>query len=378
MSYINKSFVLLSFVLLGSCSPFVSNQSESSSLVDESLSSNNDSEASDSLSVDISNSEISVPVSAEHNPYATINTNAEREDFYMADFTRANSFLDAQYRTAAGLISGDIIDSPNVAEYPIRHEPDRTYEAFSAYKVRDGVYTYDESGNFQSYTINSLIGETKTIYYNGGYVTLEDVAAYLFAFAEVPPNNKYDKNAASESIAKWWVYGRVNNSYFSADTDKYKYEPDVPQTDFDGQYSGDGYYRYYEMDFGYTQLNWELGYWTYDNVYNDGYGIDRGPVRFVFTAQDTNGNAGAKYIPIEDRHVFLTTNHYNDFTEYLNFAGGWGITFGWMSAGNEYCSDMSSDGSRYGKGYYEFVNPVPKTSYPATSLIDLQDLQQLA
>lgn len=365
MLYANRGLFLLTFLLLASCTPFTSeNPSEDISSIDSI-------EQSQETSAEISNSEISVPVEENENPYYAIDTNLEREEFYSSNYARATSFIDAKYRTAAGLISGDITDSGS-SEYPLRHEPLIANSDLSTYKVSDGIYTYDDEGNYQSYQINTLNNETKTIYYGGAYVTLEDVAAYLFAFAEVPANNQYGKYDQYDSIAKWWIYGRVNNSYFSANTDKYQYEPDIPNTDFDGNYVGEGYYRYYEMDFGYTELGWTLGNWTYERAYNNGQSIDRGPVRFVFTATDTDGNAGAKYIPVEDRHVFLTTNHYNDFTEYLNFTGGWGMTFGWMSAGNEYCASMS--GNQYGLGYYEFDNPVAKTSYSEVNLISLNDL----
>lgn len=312
----------------------------------------------------------------ETDPYAGIDTNSERQAFYLDDYVRARSYEDAQYRTSHGLISGDIKDS-NSDVFDIVHNPSTRYEALKGYKLHQGTYTYDNEGNFRSYTINTISGTPKTIYYGGGYVTLEDVAAYLFAFCEVPENNKYDKSRGqSASISKWWKYGRVNNSYFSANTDQYKYEPDVPRTDFDGQYEGEGIYRYYEMDFGYTELGWKLGYSTYNTPYNTGSKITRGAVRFVFTATDTDYNLGAKYIPIEHRHVFLTNNHYNDFIEYLNYENGWGQPFGWMSAGNEYCSGMSS--SNYGKGYYDFDNPIPPTLYPVPSIVSLATLRALA
>lgn len=396
--------LLVGVFLIGCQKPGSSSQSENSSLLPSSSqpssevvasSETSSSEYLSSSESSLSSSEIpassEMPVSSEipssselpgsewipeTDPYAGIDTHSEREAFYIDDYVRAQSYEDAQYRTAHGLISGDIKDS-NSDEFDIVHNPSTRYDNLQGYKLHEGTYTYDQEGNFKSYTINTISGTPKTIYYGGGYVTLEDVAAYLFAFCEVPENSKYDKSRGqSASISKWWKYGRVNNSYFSANTEQYKYEPDVPRTDFDGRYEEEGYYRYYEMDFGYTQTGWELGYSTYTTPYNTGSKITRGAIRFVFTATDVYYNAGAKYIPIEHRHVFLTTNHYNDFIEYLNYENGWGQPFGWMSAGNEYCAGMS--GSSYGKGYYEFDNPNPPTTYPSPSIVSLSTLRTIA
>lgn len=292
-------------------------------------------------------------------PYYLIDTDYEREQFHQNDFSRATSYEDAMYRTQHYLISGDVKDTPVSANFNINHLPNRQYRDLAKYRIDEGQYTYTTSGEFESYTINNLEGKVKKIYYGAAYVTLEDVAAYIFAFLDAPSNWSSSK---SGSIGEWGIYKRFNNSYFSADTDKYKYEPDVPRTDFDGKYYGEGIYKYHEMDFGYTELGWSLGYSTYNSPYNDGYSITRGPVRFVYTAATTDDEYGAKYIPIEHRHVFLTYNHYNDFIEYMNYENGWGIPFGWMSAGNEYVSGMNN-GSSFGKGYYEFDTIIPKTEY---------------
>lgn len=292
-------------------------------------------------------------------PYASIDTKSERDEFHQNNYLRATSYADAMYRTKHYLISGDVKDTLSQSSFPINHFPNRQYRDLAKYRIDEGVYEYDKAGEFLSYTINNLKGLTKKVYFRAAYVTLEDVAAYVFAFGNVPSNWS---SSRSGSLGSWGVYKRFNNSYFSADTDQYKFEPDVPRTDFNGSYSGEGIYKYYEMDFGYTQTDWELGYTTYTEPYNNGSFVTRGPVRLVYTGSDTNDNRGAKFIPMEHRHVFLTYNHYNDFIEYLNYENGWGIPFGWMSAGNEYCSGMSS-GSSYGKGYYEFQTFTPKTAY---------------
>lgn len=291
-------------------------------------------------------------------PYYSIDTKSEREAFHDTDFNRATSYEDAIFRTNHYLISGDVKDTPNDADYDINHLPNRKYRELAKYRIDEGQYTYRPNGDFESYTINNLEGRIKKVYYGAAYVTLEDVAAYVFAFSEAPANWT---RSNSPKVNNWGEYTRVNNLYFSANTDKYKYEPDVPRTDFDGRYEGEGVYKYYEMDFGYTKTNWTLGYTTYEAPYNTGSKITRGAIRLVYTAATTEGEEGAHYIPMEHRHVFLTINHYNDFIEYLNYENGWGIPFGWMSAGNEYVGNMSSN--PYGKGYDEFDVIIPKTEY---------------
>lgn len=319
--------------------------------------------------------EESVPTS---DPYQTIDTKAERKAFHENDsYNRATSYEDAMYRTQHYLVSGDVKDTTESANFDLNHLPSREYRDLAKYRIDEGLYEYDQEGNFLSYTINNLEGKVKKVYYGAAYVTLEDVAAYVFAFLDAPSNWSSSK---SGSLGNWDSYKRFNNSYFSADTEAYKFEPDVPRTDFDGRYEGEGIYKYYEMDFGYTEVGWKLGNSTYSKPYNDGSKIERGPVRLVYTAADTDGNRGAKYIPMEHRHVFLTYNHYNDFIEYLNYENGWGIPFGWMSGGNEYCGGMSSNA--YGLGYYQFTNPQPKSTYEdymvyRTSLTNVKNLLQV-
>ena len=41
---------------------------------------------------------------------------------------------------------------------------------------------------------------------------------------------------------------------------------------------------------------------------------------------------------LEDRYVFYTYNHYNDFQEYLNYQNGWGEMFGNITGGGDISS----------------------------------------
>ncbi|OQC50077.1 MAG: hypothetical protein BWX57_00522 [Tenericutes bacterium ADurb.Bin024] len=309
------------------------------------------------------------------NPYAHIVTDADKEEFYANNYQRATSYEDAMFRTEQGLIAGDIIDTPSSATYPLNHLPNRTYRSLANYRINEGEYEYTPSGDYKSYTINNLNGKVKKVYYGAAYVALDDVAAYLFAFGEAPANQMSAKSgtAMAQAIALYGKYGRVNNGYYSSDVTQYKYEPALPHTDNGGAVEAD-MYNYREMDFGYTYTPWGYGVES-NEPYNNGTKITRSTVRFVYSAYDHEGNEGAKYIPVEHRHVFLTINHYNDFFEYLNYEGGWSESFGWMSAGNEYCAGMS--GSKYGKGYYDFENPEPPTNYIVPQIKTLAEVQSL-
>lgn len=309
------------------------------------------------------------------NPYAGIDTDYEKELFYTHNYNRATSYEDAMYRTSKGLISGDIKDTRLETSYPLNHLPNRKYRLINEYRINEGVYEYDEEGDFKSYTINNLEGKVKKVYFGAGYVSLEDVAAYLFAFGKGPANytKSTDGTDKYQIINTWGVYGRVNDAYYSSDVTHYLFEPSLPHTDNGGP-RGENMYNYHELDFGYTQTPWGYGVQS-DEPYNNGRRINRGTVRFVYSASTYEGNYGAKNIPVEHRHVFLTFNHYNDFVEYLNYEGGWGVPFGWMSAGNDYVAGMSS--SKYGPGYYDFVDSYPQTLYPIPEVKSLVELRSI-
>jgi hypothetical protein len=158
----------------------------------------------------------------------------------------------------------------------------------------------------------------------------------------------------SEAISKWGKYGRVNNNSFSGDISKYPYEPELPNI------LGTNKIYYNEIDFGtignYTLSNRNK---TYNQVaYNNGSSITRGAVRIVYVS-DT------KVKSIDERYVFYTYNHYNDFQEYLNYHNGWGYRFGNESAGNEYC---------YGTDDYYSFGCVPPSKHPQTLLQKYSEL----
>lgn len=310
----------------------------------------------------------------ETNPYVNIVSDLDKLDFYSNDYQRASSYIDAMYRTEMKLVSGDIRDTHDDANYPLNHLPNRDLRQLHSYRINEGVYEFNEDGSFQSYTINTLHGKTKKIYYGAAYVSLDDIAAYLFAFGRGPANYIANKKQQSLAIREWGEYGRVNDAYYSSDVTEYKYEPMLPHTD-NGGIRGENMYNYHELDFGYTMVPSGYGNVLASRPYNNGSSINRGSVRFVYTAETYEGQWGSEYIPVEHRHVFLTYNHYNDFVEYLNYEGGWGANFGWMSAGNEYCGGKSKN--QYGLGYNEFIDPFEPSLYPEPTIKSLSETKSI-
>lgn len=238
----------------------------------------------------------------------------DKDDFY-ASYTPAVSYMDAYYRTQHGLMSGSIEEqdqAPTISAY----QP-----SYKGSLIRNDVYLFSEDGN--TYYVVDCYGEISfEIYKGGAYVVLEEVAAYVFAFGE-PPANHSDSKKTKPTQSEWGEYLRVNNTNFSGDTGKYPYEPELPRISGCG-----GDLTYYEMDIGTTGTDCDPSFDV--KVYNDGYSITRGAARIVYSCKDKNGN---KIIDLDERYVFYTYNHYNDFQEYLNYEGGWGEMFGNVTGG---------------------------------------------
>ena len=254
--------------------------------------------------------------------------NVDKDEFY-ANYTPAISYNDAQYRTEHGLMSGSIDaqdQAPTISEYqPMKNGK----------YVRNNVYIFSEDGN--TYYVVDCYGEVAFAVYRGGaYVVLEEVAAYVFAFGE-PPANQSESKKANPKQSIWGQYLRVNHSQFSGDTSRYPYEPELPRISGCG-----GDFIYYEMDIGTTGTDCDPGYEI--KVYNDGYTITRGAARIVYTYQDKNSNGE---ISLDERYVFYTYNHYNDFQEYLNYEGGWGEMFGNITGGGQLSSKTNCNPTDY-------------------------------
>ena len=247
------------------------------------------------------------------NPYLDINKN----EFYN-NYKRATSLLDSQYRSECYLMSGDIT--------PQDQEPEIASNQPKQGNMLIHSTTRDFSNNDNVYTVYNVNGEKEfDIYYGGAYTSLEEVAAYIYAWGEVPVNYDPDKDAQPYN-SNWGEYLRANNTYFSGNTKKYPYEPELPNI------SGidNGNVMYYEIDIGTTGTDCDPKYDP--EIYNDGERIVRGAARIVYTYSYINGDP----VSDEDRYVFYTYNHYNDFQEYLNYYNGWGEMFGNVTAGNEY------------------------------------------
>ena len=254
--------------------------------------------------------------------------NVTESEFYK-NYTPARSYMDAYYRTLHGLMSGDI-------------SPQDQAPTLSSYQpMENGIYLRNSDANYSSdkntyYIVDSYGNVVNKVFRGGAYVTLEEVAAYVFAFNEIPANYSSSKSTRPTSSI-WGKYLRVNNTKFSGSTTKYPYEPELPRISGCG-----GDLTYYEMDLGTTGTDCDP---SYDIVeYNNGSKITRGAARIVYTRYDLNGN---ELLDINERFVFYTYNHYNDFQEYLNYEGGWGEKFGNITGGGTLSSKYDYNPTPY-------------------------------
>lgn len=254
--------------------------------------------------------------------------NMSAAEFY-SDYEPADDYWDSYWRTQHGFMSGSIEpqdQKPTVAEY--QPMEDGKY-------MRNTYAHYSADGN--TYYIVDGYGEVvNQVFKCGAYVSLEEVAAYVFAFGDIPVNYTSSKNAKpTQSI--WGEYLRLNHSQFSGSTTKYPYEPELPDISGCG-----GSLRYYEIDIGTTGTDCDPGYRA--ELYNNGTRIARGAARIVYARFDANGN---NIIDVNEKYVFYTYNHYNDFQEYLNYQGGWGEMFGNITGGGKISSKYDYNPTPY-------------------------------
>ena len=275
------------------------------------------------------------------NPYNLKYKDMTREEFY-ANYTPAENAEDAYYRSKYGFMSGTL-RVPDEAPRVVQNRP-----------MQDGKYIRNSVATYLSEDVYLLVdvnGEpVMEIYRGGGYITLEEVAAYVFAFGDVPANYSNNKKT-SPSSSIWKEYLRVNNTKFSGNTRQYPYEPALPRISGCG-----GDLTYYEIDIGTTGTTSGEGYAV--RIYNDGSRITRGAARIVYTRYDRNGNS---IIDPDERYVFYTYNHYNDFQEYLNYYGGWGEMFGNITGGGALSSKYN-------------YNPTPYVEVALAPLPNLSDV----
>ena len=275
-------------------------------------------------------------------PDADPYTNVDKEAFY-ANYAPACCLTNSKYRTKHGLLSGSKeVPGQFAQDAPNRPTQDGKFIRNTSAYYLDGGSTYvvtDETGK-----------EVMRIYKGGAYITLEEVAAYMYAFGgsanDIPANYTTSKKTRpSESI--WGEYLRVNHSKFSGSTSKYPYEPKLPDISGCG-----GALQYYELDIGTTGTVTPGDYVV--KIYNNGTVITRGAARIVHTRQDKNRNG---IFEPDEVYVFYTDNHYNDFREYLNYYGGWGQIFGNITGGGEYSSKTNCNPTPYPEtAYKEFIS----------------------
>ncbi len=283
-----------------------------------------------------------IPPSQTVDPYATVS-----ESEFYADYEPAESYYDAYWRTYHGFMSGSV--APQAQEPTLAADRPK----------QDGLYIRNTSSFYSAdkntYFVLDSDGEVAyEIYRGGAYVALEEVAAYLMAFGDIPPNYTSSKKG-DPATDKWGIYLRLNHTKFSGSTSKYPYEPELPRISGCG-----GDLTYYEIDIGTTGTDCDPSYTP--RVYNDGNRITRGAARIVYTRYDRNGNGITEP---DERYVFYTYNHYNDFCEYLNYSGGWGETFGNITGG----------GTLSSKTHY---NPTPYVQTARAELSSRSDLPAVA
>ncbi len=263
----------------------------------------------------------------EPNDYQSKYANMSKADFY-ANYEPAENAEDAYWRSKYGFMSGSLT-VPDQAPTVSQNRP-----------MQDGKYVRNSVAFFADEDVYVLVDSfgdiVMEVYRGGAYITLEEVAAYVYAFGDVPANYVNNKKT-SPSSSIWGEYLRLNHSQFSGDTRRYPYEPELPNISGCG---GDLYY--YEIDIGTTGTDCDPKYSAV--LYNNGYRIERGAARIVYARYDANGD---QIIDPNERYLFYTYNHYNDFQEYLNYYGGWGEMFGNITGGGQISSKYNCNPTPY-------------------------------
>ena len=240
----------------------------------------------------------------------------------------AQSLKEALERSERGEVSGST-KVPDQA--PIRSE---------YMPMKDGKYVKNNEPYYideDTYVVVDALGnEVFRIYRGGGYISIEEVAAYVYAFGDIPANYVSSKKTKPTNSI-WGIYLRLNHSKFSGSTSNYPYEPELPRISGCG-----GDLTYYEIDIGTTGNDCDPDYTP--ALYNNGSKITRGAARIVYARFDANGN---QIIDPDEKYVFYTYNHYNDFQEYLNYYGGWGEMFGNVTGGGVFDSKTQCNPTPY-------------------------------
>ena len=269
-------------------------------------------------------------------------TNISKNQFYE-NYSPACCYQNSVYRTDHGFMSGSI-DVPDQAPTISEYQPE-----VDGLLVRNNEPYYIDDNTYV--LVDAYGDEVMRIYRGGGYITLEEVAAYVYAFGDVPANYVSSKSKKPSS-SPWGEYLRLNHSKFSGNTKKYPYEPELPDISGCG-----GDLAYYEIDIGTTGTDCDPGYIA--RIYNDGQAITRGAARIVYARFDKNGD---EIIDPNEKFVFYTYNHYNDFQEYLNYFGGWGQIFGNITGGGKISSKSDYNPTPYVPVFMGSLKTAPQSS----------------
>ena len=268
----------------------------------------------------------------------------------------AQSYEEAIRRSREGIPSGSLTvpsQAPVVSEYQPTKDGKLVRNNQPRYEGENTYVVVDAYGN-----------EVMRIYRGGGYITLEEVAAYVYAFSDVPANYVSSKSTKPSSSI-WGKHLRLNHSRFSGNTSKYPYEPVLPDISGCG-----GDLQYFEIDIGTTGTDCDPKYVA--RIYNDGQAITRGAARIVYSRFDKNGD---DIIDPNEKYVFYTYNHYNDFQEYLNYFGGWGVMFGNVTGGGALSSKTNYNPTPYVPTVMGALSAEP--NYVAYAWVDRRTLELL-
>ncbi|MCI2111241.1 MAG: pilus assembly protein N-terminal domain-containing protein [Bacilli bacterium] len=157
----------------------------------------------------------------------------------------------------------------------------------------------------------------KTLDDSTDYIEQADVAAYFEAFGTYPQNYRDGKTGA----LSYGLSGRAWFSYVMGSHDGYddNYAYGIPGRVVDGNDLSGG--SYYELDIGTPSTN---------PSYNNGSSINRGTYRVVAalgssTIQEAYADSdwSSGYAPV----CVYTTDHYDSFQEYYNYAGAFGSSY---------------------------------------------------
>lgn len=296
----------------------------------------------------------------------SISSSSFTNSTYWMNLGYASDYTTALNLTSNKSLSGD----DRLTDYLPNSATNNPQNAAGIY-YRVSTMNYGDNGN--SFRINTLDGsEGPVIYKNAAYTNIEDVAAYIVAFGDVPPNARYTKGSTTSAINNWGPIARVNYAYYSNNNDDYKYETECythSQYFNKTQSSNEYWYHYFESDIGATLWNDEPYQRRYNNgnslkKYNDGNTITRGTLRFVWTRYWTNQEHGSSLTrdinESYERNVYYTTTHYNDFQQYLNYYGGWAERIGNTEIGND---------------WGEYIPESHVHSMPEVNLVTLADLR---